>query len=331
MLITRTPFRVSFCGGGSDIHSFYEKNGGCVISTSIDKYMYITIHPTFRDKGLILKYSHIEEADHYDKVDHKIFKECLSQFNQKGVEISSVADIPAGTGLGSSSTFTVGLLHTLYAYNNKSITKEQLAKEACEVELERLKEPIGKQDQYAAAFGGLNYMSFNPGGTVSVEPIKMEKSSYKKMEDNLLMFYTGDVRSASAILKEQTRNISHGDKENSMLKMCEITKKLRVELEKNNIDYIGEALHENWILKKTLASSISNPYIDRWYSAALSRGALGGKLLGAGGGGFLLFYVPKHCQTSVRRALKDLDEIKFGFDWQGTKLVYESSEEKERI
>lgn len=327
MLITRTPFRVSFCGGGSDIPKFYEKNGGCVISTSINKYMYITIHPTFRNKGLILKYSHIEETDSYDKINHKIFRECLRRFNQKGVEISSVADIPAGTGLGSSSTFTVGLLHTLYAYNERYVSKEYLAKEACEVEIETLKEPIGKQDQYAAACGGLNFINFNRDGTVFVEPILMKRESYNKIEKNLLMFYTGDVRNASVILKEQSDNISHGKKEKTMIKMCEITKNLRTELEKNNIDYIGEALHENWLLKKTLASSISSQEIDNWYEKAIKSGATGGKLLGAGGGGFLLFYAPEEKHDDIRKSLHELEEIKFGFDWQGTTLVHINNKE----
>ena len=322
MIITRTPFRVSFCGGGSDIASFYEKNGGCVISTSIDKYMYITVHPTFRKKGLILKYSKIENIDSIDKVEHKIFKQCLGDFNLNGVEISSVADIPAGTGLGSSSTFTVGLRHALYAYTNKYIANERLAEEACEVEIEKLKEPIGKQDQYAAACGGLNFIVFNRDGTVSVDPIIMKKDSYKKMERNLMMFYTGDVRSASAILKEQSGNISHGDKEQAMIKMCDITRRLKTELEKNNVDFLGKALHENWLIKRTLASSISSPTIDKWYDTAIKNGAIGGKLLGAGGGGFLLFYVPYSKQKMVRESLKELDEIKFGFDWRGSDIIY---------
>ena len=322
MIITRTPFRVSFCGGGSDISSFYENNGGCVISTSIDKYMYITIHPTFRKKGLILKYSKIETIDEIDEVDHRIFKQCLSDFGLKGVEISSVADIPSGTGLGSSSAFTVGLLHALYTYQEKYTSKEKLAIEACRVEIEKLKEPIGKQDQYASAFGGLNYIVFNRDGTVSVQPLVMARDSYRKMEENLMMFYTGDSRSASAILAEQTNNISHGDKEKAMIEMCNITRKLKEQMENNNIDYLGEALHSNWIMKKTLAKSISNPNIDKYYDLAIKNGALGGKLLGAGGGGFLLFYVPKARQDSVRLCLKDLDEIDFGFDWQGSSIIY---------
>ncbi|MFZ2126031.1 MAG: hypothetical protein WAV04_00785 [Candidatus Microsaccharimonas sp.] len=322
MLITRTPFRVSFCGGGSDIASFYEKHGGCVISTSIDKYMYVTIHPTFRKSNIVLKYSKTEEVTKIDEIDHKIFRQCLSDFDLEGVEITSVADVPAGTGLGSSSTFTVGLLNTLYAYTDQFVSKERLGKEASEVEIDKLKEPIGKQDQYAAAVGGLNYIAFNRDGSVSVEPIIMATSSYATIEKNLMMFYTGDVRSASAILKEQSSNISSGDKEKAMMKMVDITKKLKTELEKNNVDYLGEALHENWLLKKTLASSISNPNIDKWYEAAINSGALGGKLLGAGGGGFLLFYVPESKQNDVREALAELPEIDFGFDQQGSTVIY---------
>ena len=207
MIITRTPFRVSFCGGGSDIPKFYKKNGGCVLSTGINKYMYITIHKTF-DQSTMLKYSETEIVKHWTEIKHKYYKQMLSDFNLNGVELVSTADIPAGTGLGSSSSFTVGTLHAIYAYMGKYVSHERLAREACEVEIDKLGQPIGKQDQYAAAFGGLKFYIFNKDGTVSVEPVILRKEQYRQLEENLMMFYTGDVRSASSILQEQIKGIS---------------------------------------------------------------------------------------------------------------------------
>lgn len=322
MIIVRTPFRVSFCGGGSDIASFYEKHSGCVISTGINKYVYLAIHPAFNKTEIALKYSKTEIVNDVSKIDHKIFKQCLADFDLSGVEISSIADIPSGTGLGSSSSFTVGLIHLLNCYKGKYCTKEELASDACNVEINKLGEPIGKQDQYAASYGGLNFYKFNKDGSVFVEPIIMAKESYEKLEKNLMMFYTGDVRSASSILKEQSKNITSGEKEENQNKICRLAEKLRNELENNNVDALGEILHESWLLKKTLASNISNGNIDRWYDLALNNGAIGGKLLGAGGGGFLLLYVPETRQDDVRKALAELVEMKFGFDWQGTTTIY---------
>ena len=326
MIITRTPFRVSFCGGGSDIPSFYEKNGGCVISTTIDKYMYITTHPSFQRNQTVLKYSKTEIVENIEEIDHRIFKQCLQDFNTKGVEITSIADVPQGTGLGSSSSFTVGLLHNLYSFNGKFASKEMLAQKACNVEIDELKEPIGKQDQYAAAYGGLNYYRFNRDGSVFIEPIIMEPESYKKLEKNLVMFSTGGHRSASNILKEQSKNIASGDKEKNQIEICKLTEELKIELEKNNVDAIGEILHKSWMLKKTLAAGISNPDIDRWYDTALENGATGGKLLGAGGGGFLLFYVPTGEKDKLIEKLPELKEMDFKFDWQGSTVVYVGGE-----
>ena len=321
MIITRTPFRMSFAGGGSDIASFYEKHGGCVLSTTLNKYMYISVHPSFESMDTVLKYSQTEIVDDIDNIDHKYFKEVLHMLRISGVEISSTADVPAGTGLGSSSSFTVGLLHALYSYKGKFVSKEKLAQKACEIEIDRLKNPIGKQDQYAAAYGGLNFYQFNKDGSVFVEPVIMKNDMYKQLENNLMMFYTGQLHSASEILKEQSTNIIAGDKENNQLKMCEITKELRNELHHNNIDAMGEILHEGWMLKKTLANGISNPKIDECYDIAMKHGAIGGKLLGAGGGGFLLFYVPEKRQQEVRLALP-LTEMPFTFDTQGSAVIY---------
>lgn len=322
MIITRTPFRVSLCGGGSDLPSFYEKHGGCVLSTSIKKYMYITVHPSFDDKT-VLKYSKTEEVNNIEDIEHNYFKQCLKDLDVSGVEITSIADIPQGTGLGSSSSFTVGLLNALYCYKRKYVSKEQLADEACKVEIDKLGNPIGKQDQYAASYGGLNFYKFNKDGSVDVTPVLLEKEAYKQLEENLIMLYVGGVHSASAILKEQGKNVSSkSDKEKNLLEMCKMTEKLKYELENNNIDYVGETLHKSWLLKKTLASGISNPEIDKYYDLAIKNGATGGKLLGAGGCGFLLFYVPKENQEKFREAMKDLKELDFEFDHQGTVPIF---------
>lgn len=321
MIITRTPFRMSFAGGGSDIASFYEKHGGCVLSTTINKYMYISVHPSFESMDTVLKYSQTEIVNDVNEINHKYFKEVLNMLRISGVEITSTADVPAGTGLGSSSSFTVGLLHALYSYKGKFVSKEKLAQKACEIEIEHLKNPIGKQDQYAAAYGGLNYYQFNKDGNVFVEPIIMKNSMYQQLEKNLMMFYTGQLHSASKILKEQSGNITSGDKEANQLRMCELARELKDELQHNNIDAMGEILHEGWTLKRTLANGISNPVIDEYYDVAMKHGAIGGKLLGAGGGGFLLFYVPEKRQQEVRLAL-NLTQMPIALDTQGSAVIY---------
>lgn len=321
MIITRAPFRVSFCGGGSDLPDFYEKYGGCVLSTTIRKYMYLTIHNYFEKDKIVLKYSKTETVSDFSEIEHRIFRQCLSDFNIKGVEISSMADIPAGTGLGSSSTFTVALLHLLYTYKGEYVSKYKLAKDACTVEIEKLGEPIGKQDQYAAAFGGLKFYEFMPNGFVNVEPVIMDLKSYKKLEKNLLLFYLGGTHSASHILHEQSLNLKTGDKAAVQKQMCDIARVLKEELQKNNVDAMGELMHENWLLKRTLASGVSNKLIDDTYSKAMAAGATGGKLLGAGGAGFMLFYVPEDRQESVRRALSNLREMDFEMDNSGSSIV----------
>lgn len=322
MIITRAPFRVSFCGGGSDLPSFYEQHGGCVLSTTIKKYMYLTIHNYFHKDEIVLKYSQTENVKDFSEINHRIFKQCLTDFDIKGVELSSMADIPAGTGLGSSSTFTVALLHLLHTYKGEYVSKYKLAKEACEIEIEKLGEPIGKQDQFAAAFGGLKFYEFLPSGFVNVEPIVMAPESYTKLENNLMMFYLGGTHSASAILKEQSKNVANVDKALVQKKMCDITRTLKDELQCNNVDAMGELLHENWLLKKSLASGISNPLIDDVYETALSAGASGGKLLGAGGAGFMLFYVNEDKQKAVREALSDLREMDFEMDNSGASIIH---------
>ena len=321
MIITKTPFRVSFCGGGSDMANFYEKYGGCVLSTSINKYCYISIHPYFNENQTVLKYSENELVDSPDQIKHRIFSQVLTDMGIHGVEISSTADIPGGTGLGSSSTFTVGLLNTLNCYKGKFVSKDKLAKLACEVEIERLGNPIGKQDQYGAALGGLNFIKFNQDGSVSHEPILMEGKTYKELQKNLLMFYTGTTRSANTILAEQTKNITSEDKARNLLKMCGLAKDMKVALENNDISSFGKILDEGWQLKKELASGIANPAIDEAYEIAMKNGALGGKLLGAGGGGFLLFYCEEEKQEQLKKAI-GLRELDFSFERDGTSVIY---------
>lgn len=301
--------------------SFYKKHSGCVISTGINKYIYISIHPSFDANMTSLKYSKTETVANIEEIEHMYFKDILNRFGLKGVEITSTADVPAGTGLGSSSSFTVGTLHAIYAYRGRYVSKEKLASEACEVELIDLQQPIGKQDQYAAAYGGLNYYSFNQDGSVSVEPVIMEEENYQLLQKNLIMFYTGNVRSASTILREQGKNITFGDKEVNQLKMCDLTRRLRDDLHRGYIDAIGEALDEGWQLKRTLATGISNHQIDEYYEIAMKNGAIGGKLLGAGGGGFLLFYV-KECDRQRLKEKVNLAEMPIQFDRQGSSIIY---------
>lgn len=326
MIITRVPFRVSFCGGGSDIPSFYEEHGGCVLSTTIRKYIYLTIHNYFHKERISLKYSKAEEVEEYSSIQHKYFRQCLSDFGISGVEITSMADIPAGTGLGSSSSFTVALLHLLHTYKGEYISKYKLAKDACEIEIEKLGEPIGKQDQFAAAFGGLKFYEFQPNGYVDVQPIVMKPESYSRLENNILMFYIGGTHSASEILLEQGKNIGGDkavlDKVSAQKRMCDIARELKERLQENDVDAIGELLNKNWILKKSLASGISNPLIDEIYDKAIDAGATGGKLLGAGGAGFMIFYVTEDKQKNVRIALSELREMDFEMDNSGASIIY---------
>lgn len=323
MIISRSPFRVSLCGGGSDLPSFYERFGGAVISTTIRKYMYVTIHPAFSDEDIILKYSKTEHVKKYSDIEHKIFHRVLEDYQVQGVEITSISDVPSGTGLGSSSSFTTALLMAIHAYQAKYVSKYRLAKEACDIEITRLGNPIGKQDQFAASFGGLNYYEFLPDGFVQVEPIIMSPMSYKTLEKRLMLFYTGIVHDANVILKEQNTNIATQiDKINGTKELVKLTKKLKDELSNNNIDALGNILDQSWKIKKSLANGITDHKIDYYYEQAIKAGALGGKLLGAGGGGFLLFYVYEENQDSVRKALHDLKEFAFEMDNAGTTIVF---------
>lgn len=321
MIITKTPFRVSFCGGGSDMATFYKQYGGCVLSTSINRYMYLTIHPYFDDTKTALRYSQIEIVDNIADIKHSIFKQVLSDMGVSGVEISSTADVPSGTGLGSSSAFTVGLLHTLFCYKGKYVSKEEIASLACQVEIEKLGNPIGKQDQYAAACGGLNFIEFNRDDTVTVSPIIMGKETRDELQDNLCMFYTGITHDANVILAEQKKNISAEDKAKNLVKMCDLARDMKKALEGNELADFGDILNEGWQRKRELASGVSSPKIDELYDCAMKNGAAGGKLLGAGGGGFLLFYCEKEKQQKLEEAL-GLKRFPFKFEHDGTSVVH---------
>ncbi len=323
MIITRTPFRISFAGGGSDLRNYYEKYGGSVLSVSINKYIYLSMHPYFDDESYLLKYSKTEHAKTLDEIQHPIIRTVFDKYGIKGVDFNSSADIPSGTGLASSSAFTVGLINLCNVYTDKYMNKEDIAELACKVEIEDLKEPIGKQDQYACACGGLNFIEFQKDGEVDVEKLYLQTDAYRVLEKNLLMFYTGTTRSAGSILAEQKKNTTNDEaKINNLHKMVQLSKDLKEELLKGNINAMGEILHIGWMYKKELANGISNPDIDYYYDLAMQNGALGGKLLGAGGGGFLLFYVEEQHRSRVRKALQGLKEINFSFDSKGTQLIY---------
>ena len=325
MLITCTPFRVSFFGGGTDLPSFYQNEPGQVLSTAIQAHMYITVHrlSSLYPFKIRVSYSRTELAKKPDEIEHPVVRECLKLLRiEEPIEITSIADIPAQTGLGSSSSFTVGLLHALHAFRGDFASPDQLAEEACRVEIELLREPIGRQDQYAAAFGGLRRYTFFEDDTVGVRPLICTKKSIKLLFDQLLMFYTGGNRAANEILQEQSNNSSVNIPTlRRMRDLCEAGEIILQGNQKNLSDF-GRLLDETWQLKRTLTSRISNPRIDRWYKRARQAGALGGKLLGAGKSGFLLFFVEKDKQEQVRKALKSLIEQPIAFEPEGSRLIY---------
>ncbi len=322
MIISRTPFRVSLAGGGTDLAAYYRKHPGAVVSTAIDKYMYVTVNRYF-DDHIILKYSRTELVSRVDDIKHPILRECLKKVGiTKGVEITSMADIVGGTGLGSSSSFTVGVLHALYAYRGEFRTAEQLAREACEIEIERLKEPIGKQDQYIAAYGGFRFMEFMPNDSVRTDPLICPPRVWSDLSAHLIMLYTGITRKAGPLLRRARADFDVNDA--VLRRMRELAAFARRELQLGMVESLGELLHESWELKKSLAQGISNPKIDRAYAAARRAGAVGGKVLGAGGGGFLLLFCPPKKRQRVLAALKGWREIPFQFEPEGSKIIYVS-------
>lgn len=324
MIVARSPLRISLGGGGTDLPSYYEEHEGFLISAAIDKYVYITLHQTF-DEGYLLKYSKLERASSIDEIEHPIIREALKLLNWKDphIEICSMADIPAGTGLGSSSSFTTALLKALHAYQGNIVSTRTLAEEACEIEINRLKEPIGKQDQYIAAYGGITCMDFKKDGYVWVDPLRISKETLYNLEDNLCLFFTGFSRSAGAILKEQDeKSRKHND---DMIKNLDFVKKLGYEskeaFEKGDLERFAEIMNVHWEYKKKRSGGMSNARIDEWYDLALKNGALGGKMIGAGGGGFLMFYARD--KIKLRRVLTEtgMEEVRFRFEMEGSKVL----------
>jgi D-glycero-alpha-D-manno-heptose-7-phosphate kinase len=321
MIVSKTPFRMSFVGGGSDMPAFYREETGAVVSTSIDKYMYIAVNRKF-DERLRISYSRTEEVETPQQVAHPLVRHALDVAGiDGGIEIASMADIPSrGTGLGSSSAYTVGLLNALFAYQNEYASKERLARLACDIEIGRCHEPIGKQDQYAAAFGGLNLIRFHPDESVSVDPVICAPAVLANLEASTLVFYTGRARNASTVLAEQNGNVAAHRP--LMQRMVQLAFELKKELESGQLESVGSILHENWCLKRQMAGTVSDSSIDDWYATGMANGAHGGKLLGAGSGGFLMFFAPPELHMRVSRTLPDLKPVKFRFDRTGAQIVF---------
>jgi len=323
MIISQTPFRMSFAGGGSDMQEFYRKFGGAVISTAITKFVYVGVNRKF-DDCIRVSYSKTEEVGTVEDVEHDLVREGLRMMKiNNGIEITSIADIPSrGTGMGSSSSFAVGLLNALYAYRNEYVSAETLASESCRLEIEQCGARIGKQDQYAAAYGGFNFIEFNRDNSVTVSPMICDPEMITELQKWLMMFYTGTTRQAGAILAEQASAMENdfGIQE-SVKSMVRLAHQLRDELHRNRLESFGNVLHDNWILKKRLTNGVSNGVIDECYDSARAYGALGGKLLGAGAGGFLVFFVPPHRQAAVREALSRLRHIPFQFESRGSRII----------
>ncbi len=323
MITTKTPLRMSYVGGGSDFSSFYKENDGAVLSTSIDKYVYVSINKKFDDR-IRLSYSETENVNSAAEVKHPIVRHALNYLKvDKGVEIVSMADIPSqGTGLGSSSTFTVGLLNAIYAYKGEKVSKELLAAQACNIEINLCKSPIGKQDQYAAAYGGMNLIVFKRDESVEVQPVLASDVVLRQIEDWTLVFYTGKTRSAGSILATQTEVLKLNHKQVLVRRMVQLAYDLKREIESGSLENFGEILHENWKLKSQICDGITDKLIDEWYEAGINAGALGGKLLGAGNGGFIMFFAHPSKHELISRTLKNLSPIKFGFDKDGANICF---------
>jgi len=324
MIITRSPLRISLGGGGTDLPSYYRKHGGFLIAAAIDKYVYINIHRRFGG-GFLLKYSQLEEAATIDEIKHPIIREALklAGIQERNLEITSMADIPASTGLGSSGSFTTALLKALHALRKNLVHPAELAEQACEIELEKLAEPIGKQDQYIAAYGGITCFKFLPDGGVEAFPLKISEETLFNLEDNLLLFFTGYSRAASKILKEQDDKSKNSDE--AMLENLHLVKDLGLQsqkaLENDDLPEFARLMNVHWQRKKERSEVMSNTEIDSWYQTAMNHGALGGKLIGAGGGGFLMFYTDDKARLRHAMREKGLTEVRFRFDFEGTKVL----------
>src|SRR5580692_9434603 len=324
MIITRSPLRVSLGGGGTDLASYYTEHGGFLVAAAIDKYIYITKHTTFQ-KEIIVKYSKLERVPSVDQIEHPIFREALKMtgVTDPHIELTSMADIPGGTGLGSSGSFTTALLRALHAYKKNLVSPAELAEQACDIEINRLGEPIGKQDQYIAAIGGITAFTFHKDGRVEYRPVKLAEETLYNLEDNLLLFFTGYSRSASSILKDQNDRSKKND--SSMLDNLHFTKELGYKsqecLEGGNLEEFARLMDVHWQRKKARSAGMSNPHINDWYDHAMASGALGGKLIGAGGGGFLMFYAGDKAKLRHAMREKGLQEVRFRFDFEGTKVI----------
>ena len=314
---------MSYVGGGSDLPSFYREEVGAVLSTSIDKYIYVAVNRKF-DGRIRLSYSKTEEVSEVSEIEHPLVREALSMLSiSGGIEIASMADIPSrGSGLGSSSSFTVALLNALYAFKNQYASKETLAKQSCEIEIERCGEPIGKQDQYAAAYGGLNLIRFHSDESVTVDPVICKPETIKSIDESTLIFFTGRTRNASDVLKNQSEAMKLEQSRILMRRMVELAFELKNELELGDVENFGSILNENWRLKSQITSGITDPQIDEWYRKGIQAGATGGKLLGAGNGGFIMFYAPPESHDKIKNSLNGLKPIKFGFDRNGAQIMF---------
>ena len=325
MIITRSPLRITLGGGGTDLPSYYREYGGSLIAAAIDRYVYVTVMRPFTP-GIYLKYSELEHVQQVDEVQHPIIREAVRMvgFNTPQVEITALADIPAGTGLGSSGSFTTALLKALYTHRKRLLLPGELARLACEIEINRLKRPIGKQDQYIAAYGGITCFHFHSDETVDAAPLKISIDTVFELEDDLLLFFTGFSRSAGSILEDQDTRTRQSDPE--MIQNLHYVKELGLRsqqaLEAGRLAEFGEILHEHWEHKKRRSSGMSNPQVDEWYELGRANGAIGGKLVGAGGGGFLMFYVEDRKRLRQAMARAGLEEVRFRFDFEGTKVLF---------
>ena len=327
MIITRSPLRITLGGGGTDLPSYYKDHSGFLIAGATDKYVYITLHKTFVDE-LIIKYSKMERVKNATDVQHPIIREAMMLVGIEApfLEITSMADIPAGTGLGSSGSFTTALLKALHAYKRNLVHPQELAEQACNIEIDKLGEPIGKQDQYIAAYGGITCFRFLPDGRVDAWPLNISTETRYTLEDNLLLFFTGYSRKASSILKEQDDKSKRDDQDmiQNLHYVKDMAKRSQNALESGNLNEFANIMKEHWEYKKQRSGSMSNPKIDEWYNLAIENGAMGGKLIGAGGGGFLMFYSEDKTRLRHTMAKAGLQEVRFHFDFEGTKIVVNS-------
>lgn len=322
MILVRSPLRISLGGGGTDLPSYYREHDGFLLAAAIDKYVYVSVMNPFND-GYTLKYSKYERASRVHEIEHPIIREALSLGFPQSLEITTLADLPAGTGLGSSGSFTTALLKALYSHSSHNLSSDELAELACDIEINKLKEPIGKQDQYAAAFGGISSFAFNKDDSVSVEPLKISDDTLFDLEDNLMLFFTGYSRSASNILKDQNAKSLESNEE--MLRNLHNVKRLglasKEALESGDTRIFGELMHEHWENKKQRSGGMSNQKINDWYDLAMNNGAVGGKLVGAGGGGFLMFMANDRSRLRKSLTTAGMREVRFRFDFEGTKTL----------